>query len=182
MGFVWKQSISSGKTLRDHSTPTTCTWASLIIFCIQCHAIFVTENEPNKMIPLLVIAMCSFPPNLNYSFLPCCNKQEALSHRSTFPRNSSDSSWDFAFTPKRSGTRTFFANLFTPFQSLVERWYFPGEEKVPISDWLGELQTTPRKTPKGFVKPPFYLLALALLALALAQRTNGERLTYGNTK
>jgi len=32
---------------------------------------------------------------------------------------------------------------------------------------LGELQTTPRKT--------FYLLALA-------QRTNGERLTYGNTK
>ena len=60
--------------------------------------------------------------------------------------------------------------------------YFPGEEKVHISDWLGELQTTPRKTLKGFVKPPFYLLALALLALALAQLTNGERLTYGNTK
>jgi len=46
---------------------------------------------------------------------------------------------------------------------------------LTISDWLGELQTTPRKTQKSFVKPPFYLLALA-------QRTNGERLTYGNTK
>jgi len=32
------------------------------------------------------------------------------------------------------------------------------------------------------VKPLFYLLALLLLALALAQRTNGERLIYGNTK
>jgi len=53
---------------------------------------------------------------------------------------------------------------------------------LTISDWLGELQTTPRKTQKNCVKPPFYLLALALLALALAQRTNGERLTYGNTK
>jgi len=49
---------------------------------------------------------------------------------------------------------------------------------LTISDWLGELQTTPRKTQKGFVKPPFYLLALALLA----QRTNGKRLIYGNTK
>ena len=56
------------------------------------------------------------------------------------------------------------------------------EKKVPISDWLGGLQTTPRKTRKGFVKPPLYLLALALLALTLAQRTNGERLTYGNRK
>jgi len=55
------------------------------------------------------------------------------------------------------------------------------EKKVPISDWLGELHTTPRKTLKSFVKPPFYLLALALLALALAPRTNGERLTYGIT-
>ena len=51
---------------------------------------------------------------------------------------------------------------------------------LTISDWLGELQTTPCKTfVKGFVKPPSYLLALAL---ALAPRTNGERLTYGNTK
>ena len=48
---------------------------------------------------------------------------------------------------------------------------------LTISDWLGELQTKPRKTPKSFVKPPFYLLALAL-----AQHTNGERLTYGNNK
>jgi len=47
-------------------------------------------------------------------------------------------------------------------------------------DWLGELQTTPRKTLKSFLKPQFYLLALALLALALAPRTNGERITYGN--
>ena len=54
--------------------------------------------------------------------------------------------------------------------------------QVPISDWLGELQTTPRKTLKSFVKPPLYLLAVALLALALAPRTNGERITYGNTK
>ena len=51
---------------------------------------------------------------------------------------------------------------------------------LTISDWLGELQTTARKTPKSFVKLPFYLLVLALLALA--QRTKGERLTYGNTK
>ena len=43
----------------------------------------------------------------------------------------------------------FFGNLFTPFQSLLERWYFPGEGKVPISDWLGELQTTSRKTKKN---------------------------------
>ena len=68
----------------------------------------------------------------------------------------------------------FLANLFPPSQSLLERWDFPGEKKVPISDWLGELQTTPVKLPKSCVKPPFYLLALALLALA--QRTNGERL------
>ena len=68
---------------------------------------------------------------------------------------------------------------FHPFHPLLERWYLPGEEKVSISDWLGEFQTTPRKTVKSFVKPPFYLLALAL---ALAQRANGERLTYGNTK
>jgi len=53
-------------------------------------------------------------------------------------------------------------------------------KKVPISDWLGELQTTPRKTRKSFLKPPLYFLALALLALALC--TNGERITYGNTK
>ena len=48
---------------------------------------------------------------------------------------------------------------------------------LTISVRLGELQTISLKTQKGFVKPPFYLLALAL-----AQRTNGERLTYGNTK
>ena len=71
------------------------------------------------------------------------------------------------------------------FQSLLESRFFHGENKVPISDWLGELQTTPRKTLKRFVKALYLLalaLALALLALALAQCTNGERLTYGNTK
>ena len=87
---------------------------------------------------------------------------------------SSNSSWDFAFTPKRELSSW---ELFPPFQCLLKRWYYPGEKKVPISDWLSGLQTTPRKTLKSFVKPPFYLLALALLALA--QRTNGERLTYG---
>ena len=69
----------------------------------------------------------------------------------------------------------FLGNRFTPFQSLLERWYFPGEEKVPISDLR-----IANHALKSFVKPPFYLLALALLALA--QRTNGVRLIYGNTK
>jgi len=32
-----------------------------------------------------------------------------------FSQDSSDSSWDFAFTPKRSGTRTFFREPFHPF-------------------------------------------------------------------
>ena len=75
-----------------------------------------------------------------------------LDNSGTFPRNSSDTSWDFAFTPKRSGTRTFFCEPFHPFLVPAR------EEKVPISDWLGELQTTPRKTRKSFVKPPLYLL------------------------
>jgi len=75
-------------------------------------------------------------------------------------------------------------NLFTPFLVPAREQVLSWEKKLPISDWLGELQTTSRKTQKSFVKPPLYLLALALLALALAlaQRTNGERLTYGNTK
>ena len=53
-----------------------------------------------------------------------------------------------------------------------------------MSDWLGGMQTTPRKTPNYFIILALALLALALalLALALAQRTNAERLTYGNTK
>ena len=55
-------------------------------------------------------------------------------------------------------------------------------EKSTNFYWLGELQTTPRKTLTSVVKPTFYLLALALLALALAPRTNGEKITYSNTK
>ena len=64
-----------------------------------------------------------------------------------------------------------------PAREVVLSW---GEESTNFI-WLGELQTTPRKTLKSFVKSPLYLLALAL-ALALDPRTNGERITYGNTK
>jgi len=56
----------------------------------------------------------------------------------------------------------FFGNIFTPFQSLLERWYFPGEEKVPISDWLGELQTTPRKTPKAILFAHISIISISI--------------------
>ena len=57
---------------------------------------------------------------------------------------------------------------FPPFSVPARDQGLSWEKKVPISDWLGELQTTPRKTLKSVVKPPLYLLALALLALELA--------------
>ena len=66
----------------------------------------------------------------------------------------------------------------TPFQSLLESRYFHGRKRFPFLIGWVDCKPRPVKLPKCFVKPPFYLLAL----LALAQRTNGERLTYGNTK
>ena len=50
-----------------------------------------------------------------------------------------------------------------PAREQVLSW---GEKKFQFLIGLGELQTTPRKTLKSFVKLPLYLLALALLALA----------------
>ena len=67
-----------------------------------------------------------------------------------------------------------------PFQSLLESRYFRGRKRFLCLIGWADCKPRPVKLPKGFVKPPFYLLALTLLALA--QRTNGERLTYGNIK
>jgi len=39
-------------------------------------------------------------------------------------------------------------NLFTPFSVPAREQVLLWEKKVPMSDWLGGMQTTPRKTQK----------------------------------
>ena len=46
-----------------------------------------------------------------------------------------------------------------------ERWYFHGGKKCPSSDWLRELQTTPRTTLKCFVEPPFYYPGISIISI-----------------
>ena len=109
--------------------------------------------------------------------------EQALLHRSTFPSIVPIQFRKCAFTPKKSGTRTQFMRTFSPpFQPLLESRYFRGRKRFLCLIGWADCKPRSVKLPKSFVKPPLYLLALALLALALAQRTNEERLTYGNTK
>ena len=48
-------------------------------------------------------------------------------------------------------------NLFIPFSVPAREQGHSWEKKVPISDWLGGLQTTSRKTPKKFCEAAILL-------------------------
>jgi len=48
-------------------------------------------------------------------------------------------------------------NLFTPFSVPAREQVLSWEKKVPMSDWLGGMQTTPRKTPKKFCEAAILL-------------------------
>ena len=72
---------------------------------------------------------------------------------------------------------TFSIGAFTPEYFFALSW----EKKVPISDWLGGLQTTPCKTPKKLCglfflwQMPLYLLVFAGISISISIRPAYQR-------
>ena len=57
-----------------------------------------------------------------------------------------------------------------PFPVAAREQVLSWEEKVPTSDWLGGLQTTPRKTLKSFVNCVFAGISIISISISPAHK------------